>query len=111
MEKVYPTEVKDVAAGLINVLKESGFFEDEDFQNTEFAEKYIREILLEKFLAGTSLDLGDDEETNKHLDKIIDGSIFYQLKKKGFVDSYEDENTKEVFFLTEKGRELRRNNQ
>jgi hypothetical protein len=110
MERVYPQEVKDVASAIVNLLKEDGFFDNEEFKTTAFAEKYFREVLLEKFLNGTSLDLGDDDEMSRHLDKVIDGSIFYELKEKGFIDSYEDADTKEVFFLTEKGREYRRKN-
>jgi DNA-binding PadR family transcriptional regulator len=43
------------------------------------------------------------------LKDIIAGSILYQLKEKGYVNSYEDENTDEVFFLTEEGREYVKN--
>jgi hypothetical protein len=108
MEKIYPTEVKVIAENLVKLLKEDGFFNNDEFQETGFAEKYFREILLEKFLNGTSLDLGDDEEMSIHLDRVIAGSIFYELKNDGLMDSYEDENTKEVFFLTEKGKEFRK---
>jgi len=33
----------------------------------------------------------------------------YELKEQGVMDSYEDENTEEQFFLTEKGKELTKN--
>jgi hypothetical protein len=106
MDKVYPQEVRIVAENYVDLLREDGFFDGEDFTTTTYAEKYIKDVLLEKFLVGTPLDLGDDNELNLHLDRIITGSIFYELKEDGYMDSYEDEDTKEVFFLTEKGRKL-----
>jgi hypothetical protein len=30
----------------------------------------------------------------------------FELKEKGFVDSYEDDNTEEMFFLTDEGKKF-----
>jgi hypothetical protein len=35
------------------------------------------------------------------------GCINYELKSSGYLDSYEDEDTPEVFFMTAKGQELK----
>jgi hypothetical protein len=110
MEKIYPEEVKKVADSIVAILKEDGFFNSDLFQTTTFAEKYFRETLLEKFLSGRSLDLGEDEEMSQHLDKVMDGSVLYELKTMGLMDSYEDEDTKEIFFLTEKGKIFKKEN-
>jgi len=59
------------------------------------------------------LSLDDDEflwtedEFEVILQKIIVGSILYELKENGVLNSYEDENTEETFFLTEKGKLLK----
>ena len=70
---------------------------------------YLCNLLTEKFITG-ELD-GDgpfftDEEFDQILKELVAGSVLYELKKKGLVDSYEDEVTEEMFFLTEKGKKL-----
>lgn len=109
MKRIYPKEVKQHTSEIIKVLKEAGFFEEEELTDTTFTEKYINDILTEKFIAGEPLNLGTEKEIDDHLNKIIGGSICHQLKEQGFLDSYEDEDTKEIFFLTEKGKELKKN--
>lgn len=110
MDKVYPEEVKKIAENIVAILKEDGFFNSGLFQTTTFAEKYFREVMLEKFLNGQSLDLGEEKEMSQHLDKVMDGSVLYELKSMGLMDSYEDEDTKEIFFLTEKGKIFKKEN-
>jgi DNA-binding PadR family transcriptional regulator len=39
----------------------------------------------------------------------VAGSILYELKDKGYVNSYEDDNTEEMFFLTKKGKKYLKN--
>jgi hypothetical protein len=106
MNRVYPSEVNEVGNGIIAILVEDGFFSGEYFSATTYATRYIKDVLLEKFLGGQALDLGGDEEMSHHVDMMITGSIIYQLKEQGYVQSYEDEDTPEVFFTTEKGRRL-----
>ena len=36
-------------------------------------------------------------------------SILFELKERGIVDSYEDENTEEMFFLTDEGKKFMKN--
>ena len=43
------------------------------------------------------------------LKEIIAGSLLYELQAKGIVDSIEDENNEERFFLTDKGKEIAKN--
>jgi len=40
------------------------------------------------------------------LRELVAGSVLYDLKDQGLVDSYQDENTEEMFFLTKKGKKL-----
>jgi hypothetical protein len=51
----------------------------------------------------------DEEEFETVLREIVAGSILYDLKKKGLVESYQDENVEELFFLTEKGKKHLKN--
>lgn len=108
MNKIYPEEVRAQTDIIVQTLQQCGFFDNEELTDSTFAKKYINDILTEKFIAGGPLNLGSEKEVEDHLNKIIGGSICYQLKEMGFLDSYEDENVSEVFFLTEKGKELKR---
>lgn len=98
---------------IVFVLRETGFFEDYEIENEEFAFNYMCEKLTDKFIAG-ELNEGveDDEhlftedEMEKFLREIIAGSLLYELRDKGLIDSIEDENNEEKFFLTNLGKEM-----
>jgi hypothetical protein len=99
-------------------LIESHFFEDYEIKDLTFARNHIMESLNEKYI-NNLLGLDDDdneteiyteEEFEKLLKEIVAGTILYELKQNGFLESYEDENTEETFFLTEKGKSHLKNN-
>ena len=46
---------------------------------------------------------------DQFLREIIAGSLLYELQEQGILDSIEDENNEERFFLTEKGKEIAKN--
>jgi predicted transcriptional regulator len=108
MSKIYQPIVIEEAERIIDGLSESGFFKDYEIKNLTFAKKRIMDILTDKFINGTLFDEENDLFTDLEFDQLlkglISGSILYDLKEKGLVDSYEDENTEEVFFLTEEGK-------
>ncbi len=112
MTKIYPTSVIEKADEIIEILKEEGFFEYNEIDNFDFASKHIKDKLTEKFILGT---LDDEEEifTEKEfetlLKEIIAGTVLEELKSKGLVGSYEDEDTEEMFFLTPKGKKYLKN--
>ena len=54
-------------------------------------------------------DLFEEEEFNVILREIVAGTILTELKNKGLVNSYEDDNTEELFFLTQKGKNMLKN--
>lgn len=94
---------------IIELLVESNFFTDYELSNTDFAKKLILEDLTKKFIKG-DLDMESDELYNEDeftliLNRIIAGTILGELKTKGLVNSYEDDDTPEVFFLTDEGKE------
>lgn len=96
---------------LLEILQGINFFKDNDIENTEFAEKYFLKILTEKFINGKIYDdeFFDDEEFEICLNEIYVGSILTELKRKGYLNSYEDEYTDESFFLTDDGKEYLKN--
>ncbi len=108
MSKVYQPIVIEETDNLIEGLQESKFFEDYQIDDLTFVREHLLEIMTNKFING-ELDNDFDElftedEFSKILQELVAGSLLYELKKRGLVDSYEDENTEETFFLTEKGR-------
>lgn len=110
MSKIYQPIVIQKTNEIIEILKDSKFFEDYELESTEFAEKYFLDKLTEKFILG-EIDLEQDmlfneDEFDICIKEVITGTILTKLKHNGYVNSYEDENTEETFFLTEKGREF-----
>ncbi len=111
MSKIYQPIVIEMTNDIITDLTESEFFADYEIQSTVFAEKYLLDKLTEKFILGELDDdeeefLGvfNDDEFEVVLREIVAGSVLYELKEKGLVDSYEDDLTEEMFFLTEEGK-------
>jgi hypothetical protein len=111
MSKIYQPVVIEMTNDIISDLVESEFFSDYEIQSTEFAEKYLLDKLTEKFILGELekdedefLGVFNDDEFEVVLREIVAGSVLYELKEKGLVDSYEDDSTEEMFFLTEEGK-------
>lgn len=103
-----PEIVKEHVEDIIHGLRESHFFTDYDITE-EYSIKVFTELLMEIYVSDPSMDVEDyfwsEDEFELILQKVITGSIMYQLKEDGLMDSYEDETTDETFFLTEKGKE------
>ena len=113
MNKIYQPIVIEMTNDIITDLTESEFFSDYDIQSTVFAEKYLLDKLTEKFILGELeneddefLGVFNDDEFEVVLREIVAGSVLYELKEKGLVDSYEDDTTEEMFFLTKKGKRV-----
>jgi len=101
------------AEDMVSVLRETNFFYDYEIENEEFAFNYMCEKLTDKFIDGKlNENVEDDEhlftedEMEKYLREIIAGSLLYELRDKGYIDSIEDENNEERFFLTDLGKEM-----
>jgi len=111
MPKVYQPIVIEEAENLLVGLKDSKFFEEYEITDLTFAKEYLLEIMTEKYISGLIGDfdgengeLFTEEEFSKLLKEIVAGSILNSLKEEGYLNSYEDETTEELFFLTEKGK-------
>lgn len=94
---------------IIDELIYSNFFEDNKIMDISFAIKTISDKLTEKFINGEleNVDLFVSGEFVGMLHMIIAENVLRELQKKGLITSYEDENTEEVFFLTELGKQVK----
>jgi hypothetical protein len=110
MGRTYQPIVIERATEIVKSLIECDFFVDYELETTDFALTYLSDMLTDKFISGDfdfeENDLFTEEEFEKCLKEIVAGTILFELKGKGLVESYEDDNTEELFFLTEKGKVL-----
>ena len=112
MSKIYQPIVIEETNNLIEGLKESGFFEDYQIEDLTFTNQHLLDLMTEKFING-QLDSDDElfgeDEFAKLLQELVAGSVLYELKEKGYINSYEDNETEETFFLTENGKKFLKN--
>jgi hypothetical protein len=97
---------------IIQGLELSNFFKDHGIEDYTYATNHILEILStkdESTLNDTNEELFTENEFNDMLNTIIVGSHISELKELGFMDSYNDENNDEIFFITEEGKISMRN--
>ncbi len=113
MSKIYQPIVIEESENLLIGLVESKFFDDYEISDLTFARQYILDIVNEKYILGLLGDETDElfseDEFTKILQELVAGSVLYSLKEEGYLNSYEDENTEETFFLTPKGKEHLKN--
>ncbi len=111
MSTIYQPIVIEKSNEIIESLTD--LFTDYEIMSLEFARKYLCDKLTDKFIEGSldnddegSIFIFNDEEFEVILREIVAGSVLYELKEKGLVDSYEDDTTEEMFFLTKKGKKV-----
>ena len=110
MSKIYQPIVIEETENLIEGLKESLFFDDYQIEDLTYVRQHLLDTMTDKFIKG-ELDENIDEiftedEFTRLLQELVAGSLLYELKQKGLVNSYEDENTEEMFFLTDEGKKF-----
>lgn len=110
MDNFYQPNIVQYANEILHVLRETGFFTDFEIEDESFAKDYFCKKLTDKFIKGELDEFIDNvfnnDEIDKFLNEIVAGSLLQELQNKGLVDSIEDENNEERFFLTEKGKEM-----
>lgn len=111
MSTIYQPIVIEKSNEIIESLTD--LFTDYEIMSLEFAKKYLCDKLTDKFIEGNldndsecSIFIFTDDEFEIMLREIVAGSVLYELKEKGLVDSYEDDTTEEMFFLTKKGKKV-----
>jgi|Laugresbdmm110sn_1035088.scaffolds.fasta_scaffold22277_3 hypothetical protein len=114
MSEKYQPIVLNHTNEIIGLLRETNFFVDYELESEDFAKEYLCEKLTEKFILGELSDEFDievisEDEMEKYLREIVAGSILMELQESGLIDSMEDENNTEHFFLTDRGKELAEN--
>lgn len=111
MEKVYQPVVLKICNNILSVLKEDGFFDEFDNKELSYPKALLCDLLTEKFIAGELDENGvhvfTTDEMQHYLNMVMAEDTLRSLMKKGLVTSYEDENTEEIFFLTELGKSLK----
>ena len=110
MSKItYQPIVIEKANVIIDELIYSNFFKDNEIMDISFAIKTISDKLTEKFINGEleNEDLFVSGEFVGMLQMIIAENVLRELQKKGLINSLEVENTEEVFFLTELGKQVK----
>lgn len=111
-EKIYPEPVlKQVEYILKEVFADNQFFIENDIRDFELgmecAKKIMSDLFTEKFIAGDELVFSSEEELHKTLCMINAETALRGLAKKGLIDYYfDDEKSEDVFFLTEKGKQV-----
>ncbi len=108
MKITYQPEVIQKSNEIIADLEKNDFFGDFEIQDKQIASQILCEELTKKFIEGSlnEEDLFSADEWKKIVQDIILLDTMNGLKEKGLIESYDDENTHEVFFLTNKGKEL-----
>ena len=100
-------KIVEISNEIIEVLIEDKFFVDFEIEDMTYAKKRFCEELTTKFVNG-ELDESEyifsDDEYDIILNEIVAEDILRSLQKQGYVNSYEDDNTEEVFFLTDEGK-------
>lgn len=104
----YLPKIQEITSEIIETLVEDDFFVDFEIESQEYAIKRFSDELTKKFLEN-GLDEDEsvftEDEFDQILKEIIAEDLLRNLQSKGLLNSYEDDNTEELFFLTEKGRE------
>jgi hypothetical protein len=108
---VYQPSIIKKAEAFIDIITEDGFFKELEITDLTFARNELCNILTEKFINGELDESGTEllttEEAENYLNTVITESVLRSLQQKGLIESYEDENTEEVFFLTEMGKVMK----
>ena len=97
-----PERVAKRSSEITDLLLEDNFLESESISPNIFYRTLFNK-LLEKWTAGDNLELSEDE-----MIQVISissaTSVLEDLKRKGLINSIEDESGEDVFFLTEEGK-------
>jgi len=108
----YPKIVIDETNNFINSLKDINFFEENEIQIDSSIVDLVCKKLIIKFIDGEMsedddvFDYFSEDELSNLLNEIILLGTLNSLREKGIIDSIENENNEELFFLTKEGKDL-----
>ena len=107
MNRIYQPEIIEKVDTFINILSKDDFFKDCRIKDLSFTRNYLLDEFTELFIEIGSFEISDLIETEKFdmwIKSIVVGSLLYELKEKGLIGSYKDDDTEETFFLTDNGK-------
>ena len=109
MGKVYQPKVIEIGNQIVENLDD--FYNEYEIDNLEYAREYFYDKLTEKFING-NLDeengVFEQDEFEQCMKESAATCLLKSLESKGLIQSYSDDNTEEVFFLTKEGKEMAR---
>lgn len=104
----YLPEIIEITNIMVEALASDDFFIEFDIESDVYLRKRLCDELTQKFIT-TGLDYENgfftEDEYEKILKEVIAEDTLRSLQRDGLIESYEDENTEEVFFLTKLGKE------
>lgn len=105
----YLPKIQQITEEIIQTLIEDEYFKDFEIENHDYARRRISDELTKKFLInGLDNEEGgffNEDEFEIILKEIVAEDVLRSLQRKGLIDSYEDEETEEMFFLTQLGKD------
>jgi hypothetical protein len=104
MEGTYPDQVNKYVVDVVDLLLEDGFFQEEEIDPRIFY-RVLADRILQNWLQNVPLKL-DEKEMMEVITRAAASSVLENLKKKGVINSVEDEDGEEHFFLTEEGKKI-----
>jgi len=106
----YQPKIIQITEDIINGMEYDGFLKRFNITNIDFIKKYLLDLLTEKFINDDLEDedggIFTEEEFDKMLIDIVKKHAIQTLVNDGVINTYEDETTDEVVFLTKKGKKL-----
>lgn len=104
----YLPKIQEITEEIITTLVEDNYFTEFEISSQDYARKRISDELTRKFLEN-GLDNEEEgyfteDEFDTILKEIIAEDVLRTLQKNGLIDSYEDDETEEMFFLTDLGK-------
>ena len=104
IEGTYPDQVNKYVVDVVDLLLEDGFFQEEEIDPRIFY-RVLADRILQNWLQNVPLKL-DEKEMMEVITRAAASSVLENLKKKGVINSVEDEDGEEHFFLTEEGKKI-----
>lgn len=104
---MYPQVVENRVNEVVESLNESGFLTENDVDE-ESAREVFGKIIFDRWKQGEELVMTEEEATNGLKDAIVTAT-FKSLMNKGLLDSIKDETGEDMFFLTDRGKEITEN--
>ena len=106
MKKTYQPQIIELSNKIIDVLITDNFFDDIDIDNIEPAQLVLCDYLTQKFINLDELEsiISNEKEFGEVLKLMLASINLNNLKRKGFLNSFIDEDGEEKYFLTETGK-------